>query len=377
MNFDAARLLEVPAGGPYLLTHSVGCLPASAREALLSGYIHPWSQGGGDAWPSWLEAIGHFREALAALFGGQSREYCPQSNVSSALTKVLPALPRSDPKRNVLLAAEDAFPSLGYVLKLSERLGFEVKLIPKVLDPGIASTWEPLLDERVFAALLTHVHSNTGLATRVEEITRLCSSRGIYSVVDVAQSAGILPVRVDKFASDIIIGSCVKWLCGGPGAGFLWVRPSLLEALEPVDVGWFSHENPFEMDIRNFRFAPDARRFWGGTPSIAPFVLATEGLRLVKNLSVESILEHNRILARAFLEQLPQSMHPRAALERAGGTLCLALGEQFEATVRALKDLGARFDTRGQVIRMSFHVCNSLDDAVSVAQMWPRARSGK
>jgi kynureninase len=173
MNFDAARLLEVPAGGPYLLTHSVGCLPASAREALLSGYIHPWSQGGGDAWPSWLEAIGHFREALAALFGGQSREYCPQSNVSSALTKVLPALPRSDPKRNVLLAAEDAFPSLGYVMKLSERLGFEVKLIPKVLDPGIASTWEPLLDESVFAALLTHVHSNTGLATRVEEIARL------------------------------------------------------------------------------------------------------------------------------------------------------------------------------------------------------------
>jgi selenocysteine lyase/cysteine desulfurase len=344
---------------------------------LLSGYLHPWSQGGGDAWPVWLDAIGHFREALAALFGGRSSEYCPQSNVSSALTKVLPALPRPDPKRNLLLAAEDAFPSLGYVLKLGERLGFELKLIPKGSDPGNAATWEPLLDERVFAALLTHVHSNTGVATRVEEIARLCSSRGIYSVVDVAQSAGILPVRVDEFASDIIIGSCVKWLCGGPGAGFLWVRPSLLEALEPVDVGWFSHENPFEMDIRNFRFASDARRFWGGTPSIAAFVLATEGLRLVKKLSVESILEHNRALARAFLEQLPRGMHPRATLERSGGTLCLALNEEFEATVTALKALGARFDTRGKVIRMSFHVCNSLDDAMSVAQMWPRARRGK
>lgn len=355
----------------------MGCLPVTAREALLSSFFQPWSQGGGDAWPHWLEAIARFKEALAALFGGRAAEYCPQTNVSSALSKLLPALPRPDATRTVLLAAEDAFPSLGYVLKQNERLGFELKLIPKEADLSAVSTWEPLLNERVFAALLTHVHSNTGVASPVPEIAQLCSSRGIYSVVDVAQSAGILPVRVDRFSSDIMIGSCVKWLCGGPGAGFLWIRPSLLEALEPVDVGWFSHENPFEMDIHRFRYAADARRFWGGTPSITPFVIATEGLRLIERLTVESILEHNRSLASAFLKSLPETQRPRWPLSRSGGTLCLTMDEGIDATVTALRQLGARFDTRGRLIRLSFHLCNSLDDAMSVAEVWPRTRSGK
>src|SRR5262245_29450475 len=105
----------VPGNGPYLLTHSVGCLPRAARDALEANFVRPWAERGGNAWPDWLGQVQEFRSALAQLFGGVAGEYCPQSNLSSGLSKLLLALPAS--RGRVVLAAEDSFPSLGFVLQ--------------------------------------------------------------------------------------------------------------------------------------------------------------------------------------------------------------------------------------------------------------------
>src|ERR1043165_3980495 len=103
----------VPAGGPYLLTHSVGCLPRVARESLDAHFWRPWAERGGNAWPDWLAQIEEFRAAPAQLFGGTPGEYCPQTNLSSGLSKLLLALPTAAAGQRTLLAAEDSFPSLG------------------------------------------------------------------------------------------------------------------------------------------------------------------------------------------------------------------------------------------------------------------------
>ena len=145
---------------------------------------------------------------------------------------------------------------------------------------------------------------------------------------------------------------------------------SLIEKLEPVDVGWFSHEDPFEMDIHSFEYAPDARRFWGGTPSIAPFVAAAASLRHIHALGVEKIHAHNRRLIQAFRDALPPAWRARLPAWPIGGTLCIPLGAEFEAVTRALNALGAQYDCRGDVIRVSFHACNAEDDAVKVARAW-------
>jgi selenocysteine lyase/cysteine desulfurase len=360
-----ARFL-VPPGGPYLLAHSVGCQPLTARAALERHMLEPWATRGGEAWPDWLSAIGGFREALARLLGGQATDYCPQPNLSAGLFAVLSALPRR-PGRDVILASAHTFPSLGFAAQQMERLSYRFVLIPEDRNPGEYETWDAALTESVALVLVMHVHSNTGVVAPVAEIAAQARVRGIFSVIDVAQSAGILPIDVNTWGADAIIGSCVKWLCGGPGAGFLWIDPEKIETLAPMPVGWFSHAEPFAFDIRDFRYAPDARRFWGGTPSIAPYALATAGIDLITDMGVDAVLAHNRALIARVAGHSPEAWQAPFDREGRGGTICLQPRSAIDTVVKRLSQGGCRFDRRGDTLRLSFHLWNTTDDADRVA----------
>jgi kynureninase len=303
-----------------------------------------------------------FRSGLAGLLGGNATDYCPQVNLSSALSKLMPTIPRSKRCRT-FLAAEDAFPSLGFVLDRAAPFGFERRLIPRQEDAADVATWERMLTDDVAAVLVTHVHSNTGVRSPAAEIARLCREREIFCVVDVAQSAGILELSVPQLGADAVLGSCVKWLCGGPGAGFMWIDPQRVGQLEPTDVGWFSHAQPFDYDIATFVFADDARRFWGGTPSVAPYALAAESLKTLTEIGVATLERHNRALCREFLARAPGEHALGVDFERIGGTLCLRLGGRFDAVTGALRASGARFDSRGDTVRLSFHIYNKAEEA--------------
>ncbi len=365
---EAARdQFHVPGPGPYALTHSVGCLPKSCVDALQRSFLEPWQRSGGDAWNTWLSAIEGFRQALAVLLGGDAADYCPQVNLSSGLAKLLPAIPELQ-GRTVLLAAEESFPSLAYVLERAHRSGFTARLIPRTFSPSSEATWSAAMGADIAAVLVTHAHSNTGALAPVAKIAALCRERGILCIVDVAQSAGILPLSVLEFGADVVLGSCVKWLCGGPGAGFMWINPTLLPRLAPPDVGWFSHEDPFEFDVHSFRYAMDARRFWGGTPSVAPYAMAAESLRVITRIGVEAIRSHNLRLMEEFRSELPASLRSRIDLERIGGTICLDLGDRQAQIMRALQAQAVRVDYRGSVLRLSFHIYNTGADASCIAR---------
>ena len=124
------------------------------------------------------------------------------------------------------------------------------------------------------------------------------------------------------------------------------------------------------MDIHSFRYAPDARRFWGGTPSVASYVVAAASLRAIQELGVASILAHNRRLIAAFSDALPDAWRARLPAWPTGGTLCIPLGERQPAITAALAARGVQFDCRGDVVRISFHACNTAAEAVEVARAW-------
>ena len=222
---------------------------------------------------------------MANLIHGDIGEVCPQANLSSALSKFLPALPLRKGKTKILLSAND-FPSLGYVIKHMCGNDYQIAFIPPEEDLHDVNRWESYLKDDVAIALLTHVQSNTGRNLPIDAITALCHEKDIISIVDIAQSAGVLPVNVQRWQADCVIGSSVKWLCGGPGAGFMWIKSALIPCLSPIDVGWFSHENPVEFDILNFQYAKDALRFWGGTPSVAPFIIAANSINTLLNIGI-------------------------------------------------------------------------------------------
>jgi kynureninase len=359
---SARALFELPAGGPYLLAHSVGALPRAARTRLETAVLSPWSGKGSDGWGDWLGAIDGFRGALAGLLGGAAADYCPQPNLSAGLFRLLSALPVAA-ERPVLVASDQSFPSIGFALAGLERLGFRLRLIEG--DPTELAAWAAAIGPDTAAVVVMHVHSNSGAVAPVGEIAALARAAGAMTIADVAQSAGILPLDLPAWGVDAVVGSCVKWLCGGPGAGWLWAPPAVCAVAKPIEIGWFSHEDPFEFDIRDFRYAPDARRFWGGTPSIAPYALATAGIETIAGIGVETALAHNRALTDRLVERTGDRWFDpdRSGF---GGTLAITAGEAVEAALRAA---GARFDRRGPRLRLSFHAYNSEDEADLMAEV--------
>lgn len=352
---------HVPGAGPYYLAHSVGASPVVAAAALEAQFLKPWREQGGDAWPEWLVAIEGFRESIAAVIGGSAAEICPQPNVSAAFERYLGALPRVEGRHSILMA-EESFPSLGYVAQAAVNQGYEVHFLPtgaRVDDPA---TWEAAITEETAIVLAMHVYSNSGTIAPVADIARLAHAKGARVAVDLAQSTGIVPVAVRDWSVDAAVGSCVKWLSGGPGAGYLWVRQEDIATLKPKSVGWFSHENPFEMDIRDFRYAPDALRFWGGTPDVAPFVIAKAGIDTILGIGITAIRAHNEALQGHFREALervrPNWIWPG---DTVGGTLCIDVGADKERILAAFAETGTRVDFRGSVLRLSFAAWNGLD----------------
>jgi selenocysteine lyase/cysteine desulfurase len=353
-------LFEVPRPGPYLLSHSVGCLPRASRERIARDLLDPWAMQGSDGWGVWLAAIDGFRGAVAKLIGGDIAEACPQPSVSAALSVFLSGLKR-ERGRDVLLASAHAFASVGFAMRQLGALGFRLELIPEDRNPVDPQVWADALGPHVAAVVPMHVHSNSGLVSPMVEIAGLARAAGAMSVVDACQAVGILPVAPRDWGVDALIGSSVKWLCGGPGAGFLWVRRELIGELEPIQVGWFSHENPMEFDIRDFRYADDARRFWGGTPAPAPCVLAASGIETVTGIGQDAILAANR----ALIATLADAADSAFAMEDRGGTLCLTGGD-MDATEAALRGLDCRFDRRRDIIRLSFHIWNDMGQARTI-----------
>ncbi|MDQ3023458.1 MAG: aminotransferase class V-fold PLP-dependent enzyme [bacterium] len=390
---DARSAFELPAG-IYLYSHAVGCLPKVSREGA-SAYFEQWASGGGNAWDPWLGEVTRFNTALANLLSANVEDVCPQINLSAALTKIIMALPKREGRNRIVLSLLD-FPTIGFVAQQAERLGYEIVFAENPvaaasssrtaaempppqneIDPRLA-----LIDERCALVIWTHAYPNTG--TAIEPPTRE-QIHGAYLCVDIAQSAGVLPIDVAQWDADFVIGSCVKWLCGGPGAGYLWVRPNLTPQLEPLDVGWFSHARPFDFDITSFQYAPDAARFWGGTPSILPYAVASRSIHVILQYGVALIRAHNLALSRIVTDAalakgikvvsptvgeafMPSNAGATNGSPTQSGTVVLDFGDNLEAKQR-LNGAGVHCDSRKYGVRISPHIYNTVEEMAELSKL--------
>lgn len=352
--------------GHYLLSHSIGCLPRSTTERLTRRYLDPWAHDGADTWRHWFEEIEQFRRHLAGLFSAEAQHFSPQSNVSSSLTKIIHGLPRRTGREHIVLSERD-FPTIGFVATQATRAGYKLRYIGRDEDVTDPEVWRAAIGDDVQIVCVTHVLSNTAEQLPVRDIVALTRASGAVSIIDVAQSAGIVPIDFGDWRADFVIGSCVKWLCGGSGSGFLWGSPAALSYCEPVDVGWFSHAEPFEMDIRAFRYATDARRFWGGTPSIAPFVIANAGLDTLLGIGIETIAATNSRLVDLLLDNIPRNCvrSPTNPALR-GGTVVVDTAHN-DKLAGALDAARVHYDQRADGIRLSPHIYNDEADVLAAA----------
>lgn len=344
-------LFHVPEN--YFLSHSVGCLPARTEEVLQSQFIAPWKTG--QTWAEWMGVLDEFRHGMAGILGVDSNSICPQTNVSSALTKVIYSFPVQE-DRNVILCSKQDFPTIGFVLKQAEKTGYQLRFVQG--DPTDIANWKACLDATVAFVHITHALSNTSHILPVEDICERAKAVGALSIVDIAQSTGAVKVSPEAWGADFAIGTGVKFLCFGPGACFLYVSPDVLPRCEPLDVGWFSHENPFEMDIDSFRYAEDAMRFFGGTPSPAPLAMANSALKLWNDIGLEKaqakIQAHLTTLCEGVDDSIIVSPTGNAAR---GGTFVIDPSNR-EVLRNALKAHHIMHDERKEGFRFSVHGYN-------------------
>ena len=352
--------------GRYFLSHSIGLQPKQAAALLDERYAAPWRRGDAEIWTHWLAAIDRYRGALAPLIGAAPGDICPQTNVSSALSKVLFSLPERARRRKIVLT-EDDFPTVGFVLAQARRAGYELVFLPGGERLADIDAWSPAFHDDVQLVLATHVFSNTGVRAPVAEIAARARKRGVFSIIDIAQSAGAVPVDLNGWGADFAIGSAVKYLCGGPGACFLWTPKETAARCAPMDVGWFSHEAPFEFDIHDFRYAEGAMRFWGGTPSVASYAMAAAGFEILAEVGVETIFAHNQRLLSRLIDAFPPNTILSCARAGERGSAAIIGVQNADAASAALSEQKIMHDRRMGGIRVSIHLYTTQDDIDALA----------
>ena len=340
----------------YLINHSLGAMPAAAEERLQE-YARTWRERGIRAWAEgWWEMPISVGDQIARIIGAQPDSTVMHQNVAVAEAIVLSCFRPVDPKRNRVVYEEGNFPSVRYLYQAQPEL--EVVVVPE------GESIVDAIDERTLLVPVTHVLFKTAEIQDVDAIVQRSHEVGAHVVLDAYQSAGIVPLDVSASNVDFAVGGSVKWLCGGPGNGWLYVRPDLAEVLEPTFMGWQAHARPFGFEPE-LQYAEGGARFLTGTPNVPALYAATAGYDLIEEIGVERIransLRQTQLLIDLADEAGCEVRSPREPSRR-GGTVTVRTPE-FEAVHRELAERQILCDFRPAAgIRLGPHYYNTDDE---------------
>lgn len=344
----------------YLVSHSLGAMPRKAADHLAE-YARMWAERGIRSWAEgWWETPLRVGDQVGRIIGAPPGSTVMHQNVSIAEAVALSCFRPVDPARNRVVYERGNFPSVRYLYQAQPDLDI-------VVCEDDAEILERI-DERTLLVPISHVIFREGEIQDVEPIVRRAREVGAHVILDCYQSAGIVPLDVTALEVDFAVGGSVKWLCGGPGNGWLYVRPDLAERLQPTYIGWQAHARPFAFE-EEMEYAGGGARFLTGTPNPAAHYAATAGYDLVEEVGIARIRE-NSLRQTQLLIGLADAAgfevrSPRDPARR-GGTVTVDVPES--ASVYAeLEERGILCDFRpGAGIRIGPHFYNS-DDEISFA----------
>lgn len=291
----APRLRERFGGleqNTWLASHSMSAPPLAARDAL-ANYWAAWAEQGPEAWPGWLDEVRAIADNLGGIFKAPPGSVSLLPNVSLSQAAIASSLTFT-PQRGEVLYEALQFPSLTYVWKAWERFGATVRSVPT--DDGMTIPTQRIIDaigSHTAVVVLSHAYYQSGALIDVPAIVARAKDAGALVVLDTYQTTGIVPYDVRELGVDIVVGGSHKWLCGGPGCGFIYVDPARAAQFEPAVTGWFGHAEPFAFEAAPTRYAGGAMHWATGTPTIPGYLVARAGHDLIREVGVPAIREHN------------------------------------------------------------------------------------
>ncbi len=321
----------------YLVSHSMGAAPVGARDALQT-YWNEWATEGPEAWEHWLPRIGEISDGIGKIIGAPAGTVFLGPNVSVLQAAVATSIEFRGSRNEVVYEALQ-FPSLTYVWAEWERYGAKTVVIPSA--DGMTIPTEQIIasiSEHTAIAVLSHAYYVSGAVADIRAIQKHCREVGALLCVDAYQTTGVYPYDVTEWDIDMVTGGSHKWLMGGPGCGWIYVKPSLLERFRPAVTGWMAHAKPFDFEEAPIRYAASMYRLGTGTPTIPGYLVASPGHELIRAVGVTRIREHNVRLttkiAQAALDRKLRVNTPLDPQKRTGW-----IGIDFDNSGRVCKQL--------------------------------------
>jgi kynureninase len=355
------------ASGIHLLSHSLGPVPRATRESMLA-YYQAWEHHASeDAWAaSWWEMSTRVGDRIGHLLGGDPGSVQIQPNASIALSSVASCFDFKEAERNKIVTSALDFPSMEYIWDAQARLGANIHVVHT--DDGITVELEHILDaidDTTCLVALSHVSFRSSYRVDVQPIVERAHKHGAMVLLDVYQSVGALVLQASEWEVDFLIGGTIKWLCGGPACGYLYVRPELQNDLAPRLTGWVAHAVPFDFAPAPMQYTDSVRRFAQGTPSIPALYSVLPGLQIIEEVGVETIQSESQRRTEWMIEfalEKGWKINSPAHVEDRGASVMIYV-EDGPEMVKRLAERKVFVDSRpGVGLRMSPHFFNTDEE---------------
>lgn len=348
----------------YLNSCSLGALSHRA-EAYLDEFRNLWHTMGASAWyEHWLGRTGLLRKRVEVFLGAVPGTLALAPSTSSALSTVAESVGRAMASgRNRVICSELDFPTLAY--QWAAKPGIDLVILPSRDGIGMdPEQYADALDEKTLFLATSHVFFTTGFVQDIRALATLAHQQGAYCLIDGYHGAGQLDFSVTETGVDFYTAGPLKWLCGGPGLAYLYVRPDLIPDLSPRIPGWFGARNAFEFDIRTFQPHDDARRFEVGTPALPTIHTALGGQEIVDEVGIRAIQERNRRLTNLLMDRCREfgfSLNTASDPDRRSAIVMVRHTDPAGA-VAHLARAGIIVDHRPGHVRVSPHFYNTEDE---------------
>lgn len=347
----------------YLNTVSLGQLSKRSRAAV-DQFLDLWTEHGASAWYAyWLKELDLARQEFARLIGASPAEVALMPNISSALAAVGSSLDFS--RRNRVVSCALDFPTLTHHWLAKRGQGVEAHILPTSDSVQVSLTaFDDAVDDRTALIATCRVYFTSGYIQDVAGLAEIAHKKGALLLVDDYQGTGQVPIDVKATGVDMLVSGGLKWLIGGPGIAYLYVREDLISKLEPTVTGWFSHARQFDFDPGTVEFRSDARRFEAGTPSVPSVYAGRAGLEIINQIGAENVRKRTAMLNQNLVGRLREAgFKLRVPLdpERHSG-ITIVEAEDPMGITRALAERRIIVDKRPGAVRISPYFYNTLEE---------------
>ena len=361
----------------YLNSCSLGLLSNRSRDAM-NRYMDLWTEYGAAAWYSeWGAEIGALRQEFATLINASTDEIAIMPNISSTLAAISSSLDFTE-RNEVVVGALD-FPTVAHqFLAREEKEGVKTDILPSSDGVKIAlDQFEEAITERTALVATSRVYFTSGYIQDIESITAMAHQKGALAFIDDYQATGQIPIDVKEVDVDVLVSGGLKWLLGGPGIAYMYVRQDLIEKLTPTIAGWFGNRDQFAFNPNEMVFRDDAAKFETGTPSLAAIFTGAEGLRIVNELGADAIRERTSDLTTHLVANLKEEGFKLRAPEDAEhhASITMIELENPDAIVQELASKGIIVDFRPGAVRVSPYFYNTREDIDAVVSALCDARA--